>query len=455
MKHRFEGYLRVGITMLVAGLLWCSGADKEVMAKPRAKKIRVDASKQLLINKKEKKRLKIKVTPKKASKAVSWTSSRKKVVSVTKKGVIYGKRYGKATITARALDGSGKSARIQVQVGRKIAKIEIPTTTLNLDVGAKASVKPNITPANATRKKIKYTSSNKDVVSVSSTGVVTAKADGTASITISTTDGSGKKEVCKVQAVIPSESVTVNTDNTERRISTGESLQIRASVQPTNASNTELRFVSTNPAVASVSEMGKVTGVAPGTTTIRVDAADGRSTASIDVEVYKMELKNEKLIAHRGFSSQAPENTTAAFQLAVDNGFWGVECDVRKTLDDEFVIMHDADLSRMCGKSWTLANLDITQLKTCNIVSGNNIEKYPDLKVPTLKEYLQIMATSDTIHPFIELKEECSVDELTTLVELVESYGVLGRTYFISMHQSNLLALKEIEDVCIWSRKWQ
>ncbi len=447
MREGRKGCLKIGIALMTATLFWGGMAEKKVEARPRAKTIRVDAAANLLINKKEKKRLTIKVTPKKASKAVRWSSSRKKVVSVTKKGVICGKRYGKATITARALDGSGKRAKIRVQVGRKVEKIEIASQTLSLDVGAKTSVKPNITPANASRKKIMYTSSDKDVVSVSSTGVVTAKTKGSATITIRTTDGSGKKQVCRVQSIIPSQSVTVNTDKKERRISTGENLQINAAVQPTNASNTAIRFVSTNPAVASVSEFGKVTGVAPGTTTIRVDAADGRSTASIEVEVYKMELKDEKLIAHRGFSSKAPENTTAAFQLAVDNGFWGVECDVRKTLDDEFVIMHDADLSRMCGKSWSVENLDITQLKNCNIISGSNVEQYPDLKVPTLNEYLEIVAGSKTIHPFIELKVEFTEEELTKLVELVDGYGLLQRAYFISLHTSNLLKLKEIPGV--------
>ncbi len=447
MKQGRKGCLKLGITALLASVFWCGLSAQEAEAKPRAKKIQIDAASSLIINKKEKVKLKIKVKPKKASKSVSWTSSRKKVVSVTKKGVICGKRYGKSNITARAKDGSGKVARIKVQVGHKVSKIEIPAQSMSLDVGTKGSVKASVAPANATRKKVKYRSSDKSVASVSSTGVVTAKNKGTATITISAEDGSGVKAVCKVQSVIPTKSISIQTSTAQRRISTGEVITVNAAVQPTNASNTELRFASTNPAVATVSEMGAVKGIAPGTTTIRVDAADGRSTASIDVEVYKVELKNEKLIAHRGYSSQAPENTTASFRLAVENGFWGVECDVRKTLDDEFVIMHDEDLSRMCGKELTVANLDITQLKNYNIISGSNIEQYPNLKVPTLKEYLEIVATSGTIHPFIELKVEFTEEELTTIVQLVDNYGLLERAYFISMHQSNLLALKEMAEV--------
>lgn len=431
------------VTMLLCGVV----AREDVQARPKARKVMINAGSNLLINKKEKRKLQIHVTPKKASKSVSWTSSRKKIVSVDAKGRICGKRYGKAVVTARMLDGSGKQAKIKVQVGRKVTQVQIPAQTMTLNVGAKQSLKAKVLPANATRKKVLYESSNKNLVSVSSTGVVEAKAKGTALITVSATDGSQKKAVCRVQAVIPTQSVSLQAGSTRPRIQVGEKITIMASVKPADASNTVVHYTSTNPTVATVAESGSVTGVAPGVTTIRVDSADGHSTASIEVEVYKVELKDEKLIAHRGYSSIAPENTTAAFRLAVENGFWGVECDVRKTLDDEFVIIHDADLGRMCGKSFSVANLDITQLKNCKIVSGSNIESYPNLTVPTLAEYLEIVASSETIHPFIELKEAFTKEELVKLVDIVDQYGLLERAYFISIHQSNLMTLKEMEEV--------
>ncbi len=447
MKPRLDKYLKIGIMVMLFGLLISAGTTSIAEAKPKVKKLKVDADSNLLINKKEKKRLKIKTTPKKASKAVTWSSSKKKVVSVSKKGVIVGRRFGKATITAKAKDGSGKTAKIRVQVGRKITKLQIPTQSMSLEVGQTASVKAKVLPANATRKKLKYQSSNEDAVTVDSTGVVKAKGKGSATITVSSLDGSDKKVACKVQAVILSQSVDVDTLGGERRIAVGKTLTLQAAVNPEEVSNAALQFASTNPEVATVSEWGVVKGINPGTVTIQVTAADGHSTASIDLEVYKVELKGEKLIAHRGFSSQAPENTTAAFRLAVENSFFGVECDVRKTLDDEFVIMHDSDLRRMCGANLTVANMDITQLKKYKITSGSNIEQYPDLTVPTLQEYLEIVATNDTIHPFIELKVAFTEEELADIVEMVDEYGLLDRAYFISIHQSNLLTLKEMDGV--------
>ena len=56
------------------------------------------------------------------------------------------------------------------------------------------------------------------------------------------------------------------------------------------------------------------------------------------------------LIAHRGLSAVAPENTLPAFEKAGEAKFYGVECDVHITSDGEWVIMHNADTRLMCGK---------------------------------------------------------------------------------------------------------
>lgn len=455
MKFRLKYFFRIVVVAAIFGMLTVTAGQAEVKAKPQAKpqekikslKINVSGG-ELLINKHETKKLKVKFKPSKGiDKNLTWKSSKKSVVSVTQKGAIRGKKYGRAYISVRAKDGSGKSARIRVRVGKKVSKVLLSSKSMDLDVGNTASIQAQVSPANATKRKIKYQSSNKSVATVSSSGIVRGKAKGTAVITASSTDGSGKKALCKVAVKIPTSSIQLDAQNGQIRLEVGTSVTVNATVKPDNASSKKIHYTSTNPGAAKVSQLGVVTGVSPGLTTIRVDAADGRSSATVDVEVYKVELQNEKLIAHRGFSSAAPENTTAAFELAVQNGFYGVECDVRKTYDGEFVIMHDADLNRMCGYNLNIANLDLDQLKQYNITAGSNIVSYPDLTVPTLEEYLEILEKSSTVHPFIELKEELTEKELKDIVELVNKHGLLERTYFISVHKSNLLTLKTISGV--------
>lgn len=402
----------------------------------------------LLINKREKKRLKVKVKPKSAAnKTVVWKSSKKRVVTVNQKGWIRGRSYGKAYITARAKDGSGKKAKLRVQVGRKVAKVQLSSSNMSLDVRTQARLSSVVSPANATKRKLDYQSSNTGVATITSTGVVKGKSKGTCTITAKARDGSGKKAVCRVQVVVPSKSILIDSDTKGTKLEVGQRLTIGAVVQPVDASNQKVLYSSTNPQVASVSKSGTVTGVSAGTATIRVNAADGRSSATVEVEVYKVELKDQKLIAHRGLSSEAPENTTPAFELAVQRGFYGVECDIRKTIDDHFVIMHDADLSRMCGYNLAIENMDLQQVKRFFITSGSNIDRYQGLTIPTLEEYLEIMAKSSRVHPFIELKQEFSDQDLKRIVKKVQDYGLLDRTYFISYYKSNLLSLKEITGV--------
>ena len=451
MKLQWRHFIRTGLILLATGFLALAlnTASLEAKTQKKISSLKINISrKELLINKREKKKLSVKLKPQKGiNKKIKWKSSKKSVVSVSQKGVIKGRKYGIAYITARAQDGSGKSAKIKVRVGRKVSRLSLPAAEKDLDVGSSFSMQAKVSPGNATRKKVTYRSSNKKAVTVSSGGMVYGKAMGTATITAYSTDGSGKKVSCKVNVKIPSQSVSLDVDSAELRLEVGKTITINAVVQPSNASNKNVRYTSSNPAAAKVSQLGVVTGVAPGKTTIRVDAADGKSAAAVEVEVYKVELQNEKLIAHRGYSSEAPENTTVAFELAVQNGFYGVECDVRKTYDGEFVIMHDADLNRMCGYNLMISSLDLQQLKQYNITEGKNISYYPELTIPTLDEYLQIMEKSSTVHPFIELKEEFTVAELKKIVNQVKERGLLDRTYFISIHQSNLLNLQKIEGV--------
>lgn len=447
MNFNWRHFFRVGIAAGALGMM-ISGLNETCLeAKTKISSVKFNISgKELLINRREKKKLKVKFKPKKdIDKKLKWKSSKKSVVSVTQKGVIRGRKYGRATISVRTEDGSKKSARIRVRVGKKVTGVSLPAKKLEVDVGKSERLQAAVAPSNATIKKVKYSSSNKSVATVSSSGLIHGKSKGTASITVSSTDGSGKKAVCKVNVSIPSSSVKLDIDGGQVELEAGKTVTVNATVLPDNASNKRIRYTSVNPDVAKVSQLGVITGVSPGTTTVRVDAADGKSSAALEVEVYKVELQKENLIAHRGYSSAAPENTTAAFELAVQNGFFGIECDIRKTYDGNFVIMHDEDINRMCGYNLKISNLSLEQLKNYAITAGSNITSYPDLKVPTLEEYLEILQKSSTVHPFIELKEEFTRQELKQIVQQVKEYGLLDRTYFISIHKTNLLSLKEIQ----------
>lgn len=101
-------------------------------------------------------------------------------------------------------------------------------------------------------------------------------------------------------------------------------------------------------------------------------------------------LKGEHfdIIAHKGASGVAPENTMAAFQLAVEMGVDMIELDVRNTLDEEIVVIHDSTLDRTTDGSGLVHDYTLDQIKQLDAGSWFGDAKYSGEKVPTLKEVL-------------------------------------------------------------------
>lgn len=112
-------------------------------------------------------------------------------------------------------------------------------------------------------------------------------------------------------------------------------------------------------------------------------------------------LPNPVLIAHRGASAHAPENTMAAFNLAVSQGAPAIELDTQLSADGEVVIFHDTSLSRTTNGSGKTRQHTLEQLKLLNAGTafGN---AFPNTKIPTLEEVFSVI--SPKIFLNIELK---------------------------------------------------
>jgi glycerophosphoryl diester phosphodiesterase len=105
-----------------------------------------------------------------------------------------------------------------------------------------------------------------------------------------------------------------------------------------------------------------------------------------------LETHNRPLIiGHRGASMHAPENTLAAFQLAMAQGADGIELDVKRCATGEVVVMHDATVDRTTDGKGAVHALTLTQLRALDAGQGE--------RVPTLDEVIEITASSAT--PFL------------------------------------------------------
>ena len=99
-------------------------------------------------------------------------------------------------------------------------------------------------------------------------------------------------------------------------------------------------------------------------------------------------IQKVKFVAHRGLSTVAPENTIPAFVAAAKAGFDGLESDIRWTSDGHIVVHHDEDVDRMTDGVGKVEQMTFSQIQSLKIDAGANVGYYPNLRIPTLAQYL-------------------------------------------------------------------
>jgi glycerophosphoryl diester phosphodiesterase len=112
------------------------------------------------------------------------------------------------------------------------------------------------------------------------------------------------------------------------------------------------------------------------------------------------------LIAHRGASGHAPENTLAAFRLALEMGAEAVEFDVHQTADRELAVIHDEDLRRVAGRGEQIRDLTWQELLRFDVGSWFD-PRFHDEKVPRLEQVFDLLSGKAELH--LEIKAGSSV----------------------------------------------
>ncbi len=254
---------------------------------PKVSSIKLDAS-VLVLNPGQTKKLSATISPSNAgNQNINWSSSDKSVCSVDYKGNLTAKAVGVCNIFAQAADGSGKKAICCVRVADPSAQIIISKKSVSMKTGSTVSVTATVKTVTgksyATTNEVNWKSSKTAVASVSSSGKITAKAAGTATITAYAKDNADIKTTCKVTVVTPVTGLKLNY--TSFKIGVGSAKTVTPAVLPENASDRSVTWTSSNKAVATVSSTGTVAGVKPGTATVICKTTDGGFTAKCTVTV--------------------------------------------------------------------------------------------------------------------------------------------------------------------------
>ncbi len=164
--------------------------------------------------------------------------------------------------------------------------LTIPAVRLNkpavtLVVNATETLIATVLPYDAVNRDVTWATDNDTVASVDANGAVTAISAGTATITVTAVDG-GYTDTCFVTVVVPVTGVVLNKTSTV--VLVGGSETLTASVQPANATNKAVTWTSANPALITVDDNGKLTGVSAGVATnITVKTVDGSFSAICSV----------------------------------------------------------------------------------------------------------------------------------------------------------------------------
>lgn len=238
-------------------------------------------------------------TPENASiQGVTWTSSNKQVATVDENGVVTGVKKGSATITAKAVDGSGRNGNITINVYQQPESITLKETDVTINMGSYRTLQATVLPSNTNNKKVTWSSSDESVAKVNASGRVTPVAVGQCTITCQSAD---------FPEVYATANITVNQLVTKIAFAEKEvsfdvhtSLQVFWEVSPQTATNPGVTFSTNNKSVATVDENGLITGHKRGECYITAKAVDGSGkSARIKVNVLQpvegVHMKNDSL----------------------------------------------------------------------------------------------------------------------------------------------------------------
>ena len=256
-------------------------------------------------------------------KGIEWKSSDESVATVSQNGLVTALKEGSSAITVITNDG-GFSASCEVTAKMKVIAVtgvKLSAASMTLREGDKGTLTATVEPANATNKNVEWWTSDLDVVSVTSTsggsnGYVEARGAGKATVTVKTEDGefSASCEITVEKKEVPVTGIAL--DQSSLLLPVGNTYALKAHVQPSNATDQDIKWGSSNGGVATVDQTGKVTAVAAGTVDILATLAGKFARCTVQVDNVKLSMKTSSyMILPRSKPINIESNIDANFEL--------------------------------------------------------------------------------------------------------------------------------------------
>ena len=154
-------------------------------------------------------------------------------------------------------------------------------------------------------------------------------------------------------------------------------------------------------------------------------------------------FQNPTVMAHRGLSADAPENTLYAFSDAISAGADFIELDVQQTRDGVLVVMHDSNLKRTTGVNKNIWDVDYADIQ--NLDAGSWFDPaYANARIPTLEETLQFVDKRARLNIEIKPTKHGSDTLEQDVAELITRYQYTDACYVTSFSYGSLKKVKEV-----------
>lgn len=149
------------------------------------------------------------------------------------------------------------------------------------------------------------------------------------------------------------------------------------------------------------------------------------------------------VLAHRGASAYAPENTLASFYKAIDLGAQGIETDLQKTKDGVIVLFHDNVLDKKSDKKGAVADYTWAELREADVGSWFS-PKYKGERLITFEQFLIFFGRRDLLFDF-ELKSLFTESEIREITRLIDEYDARKKTTITSFVFDNLKTTRDVD----------